>query len=76
MIRGNKAIAAVAAIVLLILTWGAVLIVGIFFEPSLALWAGIVTAAALATEGALWIGAGIAGIAVFQRIRNRLRFRR
>lgn len=75
MTRNKKAIAAIAAVALLVLTWSAVLIVGVFFEPDLALWVGIVTAAAIATEAALWVGAGIAGIALFQRIRDRLRLR-
>jgi len=75
MTLSKKAIAAVAAVALLTVTWAAVLIVGFFFRPSLTLWVGIVTAAAIATEVALWVGAGIAGIAIFQRIRNRLRLR-
>ena len=75
MTLSKKAIAAIAAVVLLIITWSTVLVVGFFFRPSLALWFGIVTAAAIATEIALWVGAGIAGIAVFQRIRERLRLR-
>ncbi len=75
MTRNKKTIAAVAAVALLVLTWSVVLIVGFFFRPSLTVWIGIVTAAALATEAALWIGAGIAGITLFQKIRNRVRLR-
>jgi hypothetical protein len=70
MTRSKKVIAALAAVALLVLTWAAVLIVGLFFKPSLAVWFGIVTAAAIATEVALWVGAAIAGIALFQHIRN------
>jgi hypothetical protein len=75
MTRNKKAIAAIAAIALLVITWSIVLVVGVFFRPSLPVWVAIVTAAALATEAALWIGAGIAGITLFQKVRNRLRLR-
>lgn len=41
--------------------WAAVAIAYFFFEPSLALWAGLVTAAALSLEAFFWIGAGVLG---------------
>lgn len=75
MIRSKRTIAAAIAVGLLVLTWTGVLIVGFLFRPSLAVWVGIVTAAAIATEIALWVGAGIAGIALFQKVRNRIRLR-
>lgn len=68
----RKTVAALSAVGLLMLTWSAVLVVGFLFRPSLNVWIGIVTAAAIATEIALWIGAGIAGIALFKRVRNRI----
>ena len=71
----NKKLIAAAAIGLLVATWAIVLVIGLFFEPSLALWLGIVTAAALATEAALWVGAAFAGIALFAKVRARLRLR-
>lgn len=71
-----KKLAGIAAIGLLAVTWGAMLVIGLFFEPSTTTWVAIVTAAALATEIAMWIGASIAGITVFQKIRDRLRLRR
>jgi hypothetical protein len=71
-----KLIATCTAFGLLALTWFAVLVVGVFFEPSRAAWLGIVTAAAIATEVAIWVGASIAGIALFARVREKLRLRR
>ena len=66
----------VAAIVaLLIVTWGVVLAVGFIVRPSLPVWLGIVAAAAILSEIALWIGTAVAGIALFQKVRDRLRLR-
>lgn len=42
-------------------TWGAALIAYFFFEPSIALWTGLVTAAALSIEAFFWLGAGVLG---------------
>jgi hypothetical protein len=42
-------------------TWGAAAIAYFFFEPSLALWTGMVTVAALSLEGFFWVGAGVLG---------------
>ena len=43
------------------LTWGAVAAAYFFFEPSLALWTGLITAAALSLEAFFWVGAGVLG---------------
>jgi hypothetical protein len=63
--------------------WGAVAIAYIFFEPSLAAWTALVTAAALCLEGFLWVGAGVLGWsflagrrATLARLRRRLFGRR
>lgn len=42
-------------------TWAAAAIAYFFFEPSLALWTGLVTAGALSLEGFFWVGAGVLG---------------
>lgn len=47
--------------VLVALTWGTAAIAYVFFHPSLALWTGLVTAAALSLEGFFWVGAGVFG---------------
>jgi hypothetical protein len=42
-------------------TWAAAAIAYFFFEPSLVLWTGMVTVAALSLEAFFWIGAGVLG---------------
>ena len=70
-------LAAAGAIVLA--AWTSVAIAYFFFEPSLALWTLLVTAAAFSLEGFLWVCAGVVGWSLFagrravlQRIRRRL----
>ncbi len=46
---------------LVVACWAAVAIGYFFFEPSLAVWTGLVTAAALSLEGFFWVGAGVLG---------------
>ena len=75
MIRSKKAMIAAGAIALLVVTWTVVLTIGFVVRPSLPVWVGIVTAAAILSEVALWIGAAVAGVAVFQKVRDRLRLR-
>ena len=41
--------------------WAALAVAYFFFEPSLAVWTGLVTAAALSLEGFFWVGAGVLG---------------
>src|SRR5690349_20146616 len=53
-------IVAVAGLVVLA-AWSAVAITYFFFHPALALWTGVVTAAALALEGFFWVCAGVLG---------------
>lgn len=44
-----------------IATWSAAAIAYFFFDPSIALWAGLVTAGALSLEAFFWVGAGVLG---------------
>ncbi|MCR6645897.1 MAG: hypothetical protein NVV62_15930 [Terricaulis sp.] len=44
-----------------IATWSAAAIAYFFFEPSRALWIGLVTAGALSLEAFLWVCAGVLG---------------
>jgi hypothetical protein len=41
--------------------WSALVIAKLFFDPSMAQWVGVVTVAAFATEGFLWVAAGVFG---------------
>lgn len=41
--------------------WSAVAAAYFFFDPSLAVWTGLVTAAAISLEAFFWVGAGVIG---------------
>ena len=75
-------IVAVAGLVVLA-AWSAVAITYFFFHPTLALWTGVVTAAALSLEGFFWVCAGALGWSflagrrqMLARLRNRFLARR
>ncbi len=46
---------------LVVASWTAAAAAYFFFEPSIALWTGLVTAAALSLEAFFWVGAGVLG---------------
>jgi hypothetical protein len=59
--------------------WTAMAIAYFFFDPSLAVWTALVTAAAFSLEGFFWVGAGVLGWsflagrrAALERLRQRL----
>jgi hypothetical protein len=59
--------------------WAALTAAYLFFEPNLATWTALVTAAALSLEGFLWVCAGVLGWsflagrrALLGRLRQRL----
>lgn len=56
-----------------IATWSTAAIAYFFFEPSRALWIGLVTAGALSLEGFLWVCAGVLGWSVLAGRRAMLR---
>jgi len=76
MLNGKKKLIAAGAIALVALAWLGVGAALLFFEPTLAQWTLIVTAAAVATEAAMWIGAVLLGIEAIGRLRARLRFKK
>jgi len=41
--------------------WAAVAVTYFFFEPTIVVWTAVVTVAAFATEGLLWVAAGVFG---------------
>jgi hypothetical protein len=49
--------------------WSAVAIAYFFFDPSLAVWATLVTIGAFSLEGFLWVSAGVLGWSVFAKRR-------
>ena len=76
MLNGKKKLIAAGVIALVVLAWLGVGAALMFLEPTLAQWTLIVTAAAVATEAALWIGAVLLGIEAIGRLRARLRFKK
>lgn len=62
----------IAVLGLLVLPWIGVAIVWLLFEPTAAHWVLVITAAAVATEIGLYVGAALLGLSAFERIRNRL----
>lgn len=75
MLNGKKKLIAAGALTLVVLAWAGAAAALALFEPTLAQWTIIVTICALATEGAMWIGAVLLGIEAIGRLRARLRFR-
>lgn len=49
------------AIVIALGAWAAVAITYFFFDSTIVVWTAIVTGAAFATEGLLWVAAGVFG---------------
>jgi NhaP-type Na+/H+ or K+/H+ antiporter len=59
-------------------TWLGLALAYFFFEPSLPVWTGLVTAAAISLEGFFWVAAGVLGWsflagrrAMLERLRRR-----
>ncbi len=46
---------------ILVGAWASVAITYFFFDPTIVVWTGVVTVAAFATEGFLWVAAGVLG---------------
>jgi hypothetical protein len=69
----------IAAGAVVVAAWTAVAITYFFFEPSIALWATLVTIGAFSLEGFLWVAAGVLGWsflagrrAMLRRLKQRL----
>lgn len=76
MIKGKKKLLAAILLGLVVTVWTAAAAALVLLEPTLAQWTLIVTAAALATEGAMWVGAVLLGIEAIRRLRARIWLRR
>ncbi|WP_447761528.1 hypothetical protein [Sphingopyxis panaciterrae] len=64
---------ALSVIGLAALSWVAVGLFLLLFEPTLGQRVGAITAAALVTEGALWTCAAVFGISLFQKLKGLFR---
>jgi hypothetical protein len=58
--RAQQIVLAIAGAAV-IATWSAAAIAYFFFDPSMAVWAGLVTAGAVSLEAFFWVGAGVLG---------------
>ena len=76
MLNGKKKLIAAGLLAFVVLVWVGVAAAFVLLEPNLAQWTMIVTAAAVASEAAMWVGAVLLGIEAIQRLRARMRFRR
>ena len=76
MLNKNKKLIAALLLGLVVVVWAGAAAALILFEPSLVQWTLIVTVAAVATEGAMWVGAVLLGIEAIRRVRARLWMRR
>jgi hypothetical protein len=76
MLNQKKKLIAFGLLGLVALVWAGAAAALALFEPSIAQWTLIVTAAALATEGAMWVGAVLLGIEAIRRLRARIWLRR
>jgi hypothetical protein len=47
--------------VVVVSAWAALAVAYFFFEPTLAVWTALVTAAAVSLEGFFWVAAGVLG---------------
>jgi len=76
MLNEKKKLIAFGLLGFVALVWAGAAASLVLLEPTIAQWALIVTAAALATEAALWIGAVLLGIEAIRRLRARLWLKR
>ena len=76
MIRSKRLLSGLVLLALVLLVWAGVFLSWALFDASLAQWTLIVTAAAVATEVAIWIGAALLGFTALQRFSAWRRLRR
>lgn len=55
-----------------IAAWGTMVVTYFFFHPALALWTAEATVAAFATEGFMWVCAGVLGFSFLAKRRRML----
>ena len=75
MMKSKKLLIGAGLVGLVVLAWTGALIALLLFKPSLAQWTLIVTAAAIVSEIAMWIGVALLGLTMLDRFRiwSRLR---
>ena len=75
MVKSKKLLIGAGLLGTVILAWTGALLAFLLLDPTLAQWTAIVTAAAIVSEVALWIGVALLGLTALNRFRiwSRLR---
>ena len=75
MMKSKKLLIGAGLVGIVILAWTGALVAFLLIKPTLAQWTLIVTAAAIVSEVAMWIGVALVGLTAFERFRiwSRLR---
>ena len=69
MVKSKKLLIGAGLLGIVVLAWTGALLAFLLLEPTLAQWTAIVTAAAIVTEVALWIGVALLGLTALNRFR-------
>lgn len=75
MVKSKKLLVGAALVGLVVLAWTGPLLAFLLLDPTLAQWTLIVTAAAIVSEIALWIGVALLGLTALDRFRIWARLR-
>lgn len=75
MVKSKKLLIGAGLLGLVVLAWTGALLAFLLLEPTLAQWTLIVTAAAIVSEVAMWIGVALLGLTALDRFRIWTRLR-
>lgn len=76
MVKSKKVLIGALLLGLVVLAWTCVFLVWLLFSPTLTQWTLAVTAAAIVSEVAMWIGVALLGITALDRFRIWTRLRK
>ena len=69
MLTSKKLLIGAGLVGIVVLAWAGAFLALILFKPNLAQWTLIVTAAAITSEVAMWIGVALLGLTALNRFR-------
>ena len=76
MVKSKKLLIGAGLLGVVVLAWTGVFLVWLLLSPTLTQWTLVVTAAAIVSEIAMWIGVALLGITALDRFRIWTRLRR
>lgn len=76
MVKSKKLLIGALLLGLVVLAWTGVFLVWLLFSPTLTQWTLAVTAAAIVSEVAMWIGVALLGVTALDRFRIWTRLRK